>query len=146
MGSQIFRERLQGLKSLDWKVNYTIEMLLEFRCVKCACTSHLNILNTNYGQKEGRESKCQFDSQPLKVKNRPDLLACRWCATYCWKAFNEGYNFALDLTSIRGLQKTLWAFKVMGDVISGISGLPIWEFWEKMTFGCKPHGQAWRIL
>jgi len=44
--------------------------------------------------KKGRESKCQFDFRPLKVKNHPDLLACRWCATYHWKAFNEGYNFA----------------------------------------------------
>ncbi len=30
---------------------------------------------------------------------------CRSCATYCWKAFNEGYNFALNLTSIQGLHK-----------------------------------------
>ncbi len=28
---------------------------------------------------------------------------------YCWKAFNEGYNFVVDLISIGGLHAKLWA-------------------------------------
>jgi hypothetical protein len=40
-------------------------------------------------------------------------------ATYHGKAFDEGYNFTLDLTSIEGLHKKLWASKVMGDPILG---------------------------
>ncbi len=36
----------------------------------------------------------QIDSQPLKVGNRTDFFMCKWHATYCWKALNEGYNFA----------------------------------------------------
>jgi hypothetical protein len=52
--------------------------------------------------------------KPLKVKNRLDLLACRWRATYHWKALSEGYNFASKLTSIRGLNTKLWASKVVG--------------------------------
>ncbi len=32
----------------------------------------------------------QFDYQPLKVRNRPDFLAYRWCATYRWKALDKG--------------------------------------------------------
>jgi hypothetical protein len=36
----------------------------------------------------------------------------RWRATYHWKALDEGYNFALKLTSIRGLHTKLWASKV----------------------------------
>ncbi len=39
-------------------------------------------LKHKYGQKKGQESNCQFDSQPLKVKNFPYLLTCRWRATY----------------------------------------------------------------
>jgi hypothetical protein len=66
-------------------------------------------LNTSYGQMKGRKSKCQFDSRRVKVKNRPDLLMCEWCVTYHWKTLDEGYNFALGLTSIKGLDK-----KVMG--------------------------------
>jgi len=30
------------------------------------------------------------------------------------KALDEGYNFASDLISIRGLHAKLWAFKVVG--------------------------------
>ncbi len=42
----------------------------------------------------------------------------RWCATYHWKDLDEGYNFALDLTSIKGLHKTLWVSKVAKVLIS----------------------------
>jgi hypothetical protein len=34
------------------------------------------------------------------------------CATYRWKACDEGYNFALDLITIEGLHTNLWAPKV----------------------------------
>jgi len=50
---------------------------------------------------------------------------CRWLATYHWKALHEGYNFALDLISIGGLHTKLWAPKVSGDLVVGISGLPL---------------------
>jgi hypothetical protein len=76
---------------------YTIEKLLKRRYLKWACITHLDIWNTIYGQKKGWESNCQFDSRPLKVKNWPNFLACRWRATYHWKALNEGYNFISDL-------------------------------------------------
>jgi hypothetical protein len=35
--------------------------------------------------KEGMGVKLTVDSRPLKVGNRFDFLACRWCATYYWK-------------------------------------------------------------
>jgi hypothetical protein len=85
----------------------------------------LDIWNTSYGQKKGRESNWQFDSQPLKVKNRPDSLAWRWRATYHWKDLNKGYNFALDLISIKGLHAKLWGCKVVGVPTLTISGLPL---------------------
>jgi hypothetical protein len=114
----------RGQNSLDWRVIYIIEKILERRFLKWACMTHLDTWNTSYSQKKGRESNCQFDSGPLKVKNRPDLLMCRWCATYHWKDLNDCYNFALDLISIRGLNTKLWAPKVAGVPILGISGLP----------------------
>jgi len=59
----IFRKEFQGKKtSLDWKVPYTIRKLLECRCLKWACTSHLSTWNTSYGWKKGWELSCQFDS------------------------------------------------------------------------------------
>jgi len=50
---------------------------------------HLDTLNTSYGQKKGRESNCQFDCRPLKVKNCPDFLVCSCRATYHWKNLDE---------------------------------------------------------
>jgi hypothetical protein len=86
---------------------------------------HLDIWNISYGQKKGWESNWQFDSRPLKVDNRPDFLACRWCATYRWKALDKGYNFALDIISIGGLHTKLWCFKVAGVSTLTISGLSL---------------------
>jgi len=49
---------------------------------------------------------------------------CRWHATYCWKAIEEGYNFDLDLTTIRGFHTKLWGSKVARVPTLAISGLP----------------------
>ncbi len=62
---------------------------------------------------------------------------CKWCATYCWKDFDKGYNFSLDLTLIKGLHKKLWSSKVQGVPISEI---PTWEYQNKMIFGCSLYG------
>jgi len=87
--------------------------------------THLDTSNTSYGQKKGWESNWQFDSWPLKVRNHPNLLAFRWCATYRWKALNEGYNFSLNFISIRGLNTKLWAPKATEVLTLGISRLPL---------------------
>jgi hypothetical protein len=67
----------KGQNPFSWKVLYNIGNLLKRRCLKWARMTHLDIWNTSYGQKKGRESNCQFDSRPLKVKNRPNFLVCR---------------------------------------------------------------------
>jgi len=98
---------------------------LERKCPKWARITHLDIWNTSYGQKKGRESNWQFDSRPLKVKNRPDLLACRWRATYRWKALDKRYNFTSDLIFIGGMHTKLWRPKVARVLTLAISGLPL---------------------
>jgi hypothetical protein len=60
-----------------------------------------------------------------KVGNQPDPGVCRWSATNYWKAFDEGYNFALDLIAIRGMHRKLCTLKVAGVPVVGISGLPL---------------------
>jgi hypothetical protein len=104
----------KGQNTSHWGVLYIIEKLSKFKCRKWARLSHLDICNTSYGQKKGRESNWQFDSWPLKVENRPDPDAWRWSETHRWKALDESYNFALDLVLIRGLTKELWSHKVAG--------------------------------
>jgi hypothetical protein len=106
------------------KVCYIIEKILKRKCLKWACRTHLDLWNISYGQKKGQESNWQFESQPLKMGNRPNFLACRWRVTYHWKSFNKCYNFSLDLIAIGGLHRKLWAPKVMGVPTLGISGLP----------------------
>jgi len=109
---------------MDCDVLYIIEKLLERKCLKWARIAHLDIWNTSYGQKKGRESNCQFNSRPQKVGNRPDLLNFRGRATYRWKAFDERYNFALDFIAIRGLLAKLWGSKVAGVPFGTVSGFP----------------------
>jgi hypothetical protein len=64
----------------------------------------------------------------------PDLFVCKWCDTYHWKDLDEGYNFALDLISIRGLQKKLWASKIVE--------VPIWEF-RNSNLGVPGQNDIW---
>jgi hypothetical protein len=115
----------RGQISSPWRVLYIIGNLLKCRCLKWARIAHLDIWNTSYGQKKGRESSWQFDSRPLKVRNRPDLLGCRQRATYRWKAFDESYNFALDHIAIKALHKKLCALKFLGVPVGEISRLPL---------------------
>jgi hypothetical protein len=110
---------------MAWEVYYINWKPLERRCPKWARITHLDIWNISYGQKKGRESNCQYDSRPLKVKNWPNFHACRWRATYRWKALDEGYNFAWNLIFIRGLHVKLWRPKIAGVSTLAISGLPL---------------------
>jgi len=110
----------RGQTSISCGVFYIIGKLLERRCLKWACITHLDIRNTSYGQKKGRES-----NWPQKVENRPDLLSCRGRATYRWKSLDECYNFASNHTSIGGLLAKLWGSKVAGVPVGKISGLPL---------------------
>jgi len=59
-----------GQNSMACGVLYIIRKLLQHKCLKWARIAHLDIRNTSYGQKKGRESNCQFDSRPEKVGNR----------------------------------------------------------------------------
>jgi hypothetical protein len=108
----------RGQNSSPWGFLYINGKLLKRRCLKWARIAHSDIWNTCYDQKKGRESNSRefasFDSRPLKVGNRPEILGCRRRATYHWKALDESYNFASDRTSIRGLLAKLWGFKVPG--------------------------------
>jgi hypothetical protein len=130
----------QGQNSMAWRVLYTIGKILERRCLKWARITHLDIWNISYGQKKGRESNWQFDSQPLKVRNRPNSLVCRWRVTYHWKDLNEGYNFTLDLIFIKGLLVKLWRPKVVGVPTLAISGLPLGSPGTKSHLDVGPVG------
>jgi hypothetical protein len=119
---EFLEHNCKGQNLLVRRVFYIIEKLLKRICLKCARMTHLDIWNTSYGQKKGWKSNWQFDSRPLKVKNWPNFLACRWCATYSWKALDKGYNFASDFITIKGLHTKLWGPKSQES--------QLWEFWD----------------
>jgi len=109
---------------MDCGVLYINGKILKRRCLKWARIAHSDICNTSYGQKKGRELNCQFDSRPLKVKNRP-LPDVRFeSATWRRKALDESYNFSSDRIAIRGLLAKLWGFKVPRVPFDAIPGLP----------------------
>jgi hypothetical protein len=131
----------KGKSTSHWGVLGVIGKFLKRRCRKWPRIGHLDICSPSYGQKKGRESKWQFDSQPLKVGNRP-LPDIRFgIATWRWKDLDKGYNFGLDFVAIGLCSRELWQFKV--------SGVPTGQFRESqefVPFGCSLHGELQRIL
>jgi hypothetical protein len=117
----------KGQNTLHWGVLGVIGKVLKRRYRKWPRIGHLDICNPSYGQKKGRESNWQFDSRPLKVRNRP-LPDVRFeSATWRWKDLDEDYNFGLDLVVIQLRSRELRQFKVPGvppgqfrDSISGV--------------------------
>ncbi len=58
--SKFLESDCRGQNPSHWKVFYIIEKLLKRKCLKWAYMTHLDIWNTSYGQKKGRESNWQF--------------------------------------------------------------------------------------
>jgi hypothetical protein len=54
------------------------------------------------------------------------------------ETFDKGYNFASDLISIGGLHTKLWASKLVGILVVGISGLPLGSPETKWHLGAGP--------
>jgi hypothetical protein len=71
---EFLKSNCRGQNPLVWRVFYIIGKILKRRYLKWAFITHLNIWNTSYGQKKGRESNWQFDSRPLKSKIDPISL------------------------------------------------------------------------
>jgi hypothetical protein len=139
-------------KTSHWGVLGVIGKVLKRRYRKWPRIGHLNICSPSYGQKKGRESNWQFDSRPLKVRNRPLPDLQIESAIRRWKDLDEGYKFGSDLVAIRLRSRELWAPKV--------PGLHPGQFWdnfgtptresrespEKVTFGCGCRGESQSIL
>ncbi len=63
---------------------------------------------------------------------------CKWRPTCSWKSLDKGYNFALDLISIKGLHAKLWAPKVAGVPTVGTLKLPLGSPETKLHLGVGP--------
>jgi len=139
----------KGQNTSHWSVLGVIGKVLKGRYRKCPRIDNSDICSPSYGQRKGRESKCQFDSRPLKVRNRP-LPDVRFeSATWRWKDLDEGYNFGSGLVAIQLCSRELWWFKVPGvspGQFRDNFGTPFQESREFVPFGCSPHGASQSIL
>jgi len=62
---------------MDYGVHYINGKLLKRRCLKWACIAHLDLSNTSYGQKKGRESNASLTPDHKKSGIDPIYLATR---------------------------------------------------------------------
>jgi hypothetical protein len=107
-------------------------------------------LNTNYGQKKGRESNWQFDPRSLKIRNHLDFLASRWHVTYHSKYLDKNYYFSLNLISIKSLHAKLLTPKIVGvpgqNVIWVLIPWPGTKYIIKGKVMVSPKSKPWWIL
>jgi hypothetical protein len=125
MDSQIFRRRFQGSKPIRLKSFLYHWKAIETKMFNMGLHHPFGHLKHKLWPKERPRVKLVVWFPTTKSRELTRFLACRWHATYHWKALGEGYNFALDLISIEGLQRKLWAPKVAKAPSLGISGLPL---------------------
>jgi hypothetical protein len=145
----MFRVQQQGPNTSHWGVIGVIGKVLKRRYRKWPRIGHLDICSPSYGQKKGRESNWQFDSRPLKVRNRPLLNVRIEIVIRRWKDLDEGYNFGLDLVAIKLGNRELRAPKVPGLQLGQFRdnfGTPTWESQEKEPFGCSLSDEMQKIL
>ncbi len=88
--------------------------------------------------KEGSEVKLPIWFPTTKSWKLPWFPCVQVTCTYCQKDLDEGYNFALDLTLIKGLHTKLWAYKVAKVSILRISGLSSGSHGTNWHLGVSP--------
>jgi len=93
--------------TLHWGVLSVIGKVLKRKYRKWPRIGHLDICRPSYGQKKGRESNWQFDSRPLKVRNRLAPEVRIRSAIRRWKDLDEGYKFGSDLVAIQSCSREL---------------------------------------
>jgi hypothetical protein len=126
----------RGQNSMAWGIIYIIGNLLERRCLKWACITHLDIWNISYGQKKGRESNLQFDFWPLTVGNWPNFLACK----IPLKRSQRGLQLCFGSHLHWRFARKVTAPQSRGSPNFSNFGSPTWESWDKKPFGCGPCG------
>ncbi len=106
---------------------------------------HLDIYSRSYGKKKGQESNWQFDSRPLKVKNRLDPSACSQNATHHWKTQGELQVCFRPHPNRRSKQRVVIVQSFENPNQDSFGTFPC-ESRDKKPFGCGCRGEAQSIL
>ncbi len=134
----------RGQNSLDWKVTYIIENILERRCLKGA--SPFGHLKHKLWSKKRLGVKLAV-WLPTSKSRESTWFPCVQVACHIP---SECSRWGLQLC-IRLHFNQRFAHKIMrpqsrGNPNFGNFGTPIWESWDKMSFGCGPCEEAQSIL
>jgi hypothetical protein len=133
----IFRKRLQGGQNpLDWRIPYTIGNILELRCLKWARMTHLDIWNTNYGQKKGRESNLAIWLPTNKMLESPQFPYVKVVCNIPLKSSWQGLQIFFTPHLHRRFSHKVMALQICGSPNFGNFETPTWESRNKLTFGC----------
>jgi hypothetical protein len=108
--------------------------------------SHSNICSTSYGQNKGQESNWQFDSRPLKVRNRPDPSMYRWSADTPLERSKGELQLCFRPHPNRRSKLGFMSSQSPRSPNRDSLGIPPWDSRNKKPFGCRCHGQTQRIL
>jgi hypothetical protein len=136
----------RGQNTSHWGVLYTIGKVLKCRCPKWPRMSHLDICSTSYGRKMCRESSWQFDSRPLKVRNRLDPGVCRVkCDTLLESSRRELQFWFKPRPNPSSGQGVMHAQSLVSPNQDSFE-TPLWESREKEPFGCSLRTELQRIL
>jgi hypothetical protein len=134
--SQILESNCKGQKLLDWSITYIMRKLLERRCLKWACMTHLDISNTSYAQKKGRESNCQIWLSTTKSWELPQFLYVQVTCNITLESFWQRAITLLQTSSRSKVYTQCYGPSELWESQFWNFGTPIWESREKMTFGC----------
>jgi len=119
--SWIFKEQLQGSKFNGVKSSLYHWKFFRTWMSKMGSHGPFGHLKYKLWPREGPRVKLTIWLLTIKSKKSPwfprDFLMCKWCATYRWKALDEGYKFFSNFISIRGLYAKLQKTQ-------------LWEFWD----------------
>jgi hypothetical protein len=131
--------------TLHWGVLDVIGKVLKRRYRKWPRIGHSDICNPSYGQKKGRESNWQFDSRPLKVRNRPLPDVALKSATQLGKLSIRATTLIQDLSRSKFGVRSYGRSKFRESSRDNFE-TPFRESQQNVPFGCSLGDQPQRIL
>ncbi len=131
------------------KVLYITGKLLERRCLKWARIAHLDISNTSYGQKKGRESNCQFERKGLPTTKSRESTRFTWLQATCHislESSRQGLQLCFRPHLYRRSARKVTGLQSRGSPRWRDFGTPMRESRDKKPFGCGLRGESQSIL
>jgi hypothetical protein len=138
LGFPKLQNSIAGVKTLCIRAFcYIVGKLGKCRCWKWPCMGHLDICNTSYGKKKGREWNWQFDSRPQCVQVE--------CNTPLERSWGE-LQVCFSAHPNRRSKQRVMIVQSLGNPNQDNFGIPTWESQDKKPFGCGCRGEAQSIL